>query len=448
MPKAILSVYDKTGLVEFARGLVELGWELIASGGTARLLPQNSLPVTEVADYTGSPEILGGRVKTLHPAIHGGLLARDREADRPGRAGRAGLGLYRPGGGQPVSLRSHHRQTRGHLGDAIENIDIGGVTLIRAAAKNFERVTLAVRPGGLPGRAGRTAGGRRPAGTAPRAGVQGFCRSPPITTPPFRAYLDRRRRPLTLTLYPVQRLRYGENPHQSAALYSYHARRRPVGRQGAAGQGAFLQQPAGPGCSLARSGQLRADRRSASSSTSRRAGSPRPARLEEAYRLALASDPVSAYGGVIASNRPLDGATAAAIKAAVRRVHHRPRLYGRKRWTILAAEEELRLVEMPDLEIEPDFELRSITRGVLQADRSTSATRRARSGRWSPPASRPTEEWQALRFAWKACQHVKSNAIVFAQGERHGGDWRRAAQPGGLRAHRRRSAPARRRAGR
>ncbi len=103
MPKAILSVYDKTGLVDFARGLRALGWTLLASGGTARLLRENDLPVTEVADYTGSPEILGGRVKTLHPAVHGGLLARPTEADRA-ELHRAGLGLYRPGGGQPVSL--------------------------------------------------------------------------------------------------------------------------------------------------------------------------------------------------------------------------------------------------------------------------------------------------------------------------------------------------------
>ncbi len=111
MPKALLSVYDKTGLVEFAGGLVNLGWELLASGGTAQLLAQNGLPVTEVADYTGSPEILGGRVKTLHPAIHGGLLARST-AGRSRPAANRWAGPDRPGGGQPVSLRGHHRHSR------------------------------------------------------------------------------------------------------------------------------------------------------------------------------------------------------------------------------------------------------------------------------------------------------------------------------------------------
>lgn len=145
MPQALLSVYNKVGLVEFARGLVDLGWRLLASGGTARLLRENGLPVTEVADYTGSPEILGGRVKTLHPAIHGGLLARPTEADHQEL-----LAL----GWDYIDLVAVNlypfEQTVARPGvtyaEAIENIDIGGVTLIRAAAKNHERVTLVCDP--------------------------------------------------------------------------------------------------------------------------------------------------------------------------------------------------------------------------------------------------------------------------------------------------------------
>lgn len=145
MPKAILSVHDKTGILEFASGLAALGWELLASGGTARLLRENGLPVTEVADYTQSPEILGGRVKTLHPAIHGGLLARPTEADHQQL-----LGL----GWDFIALVAVNlypfEQTIAKPGvtyaEVIENIDIGGVTLIRAAAKNHERVTLVCDP--------------------------------------------------------------------------------------------------------------------------------------------------------------------------------------------------------------------------------------------------------------------------------------------------------------
>lgn len=145
MPTAILSVHDKTGLVEFARGLANLGWRLLASGGTARLLRENSLTVTEVAEYTGSPEILGGRVKTLHPAIHGGLLARPTQADRQQllHLGWDYIDL--------VAVNLYPFETTIAKADVsyeevIENIDIGGVTLIRAAAKNHARVTLVCDP--------------------------------------------------------------------------------------------------------------------------------------------------------------------------------------------------------------------------------------------------------------------------------------------------------------
>ena len=145
MPKAILSVHDKTGLLEFARGLHALHWTLLASGGTAKLLRENQIPVTEVAEYTGSPEILGGRVKTLHPAIHGGLLARSSEQD---------LGELKKLGWDYIDLVACNlypfeatvAKPGVTLDEAIENIDIGGVTLIRAAAKNHERVTLLCDP--------------------------------------------------------------------------------------------------------------------------------------------------------------------------------------------------------------------------------------------------------------------------------------------------------------
>lgn len=145
MPTAILSVHDKTGIVEFARGLASLGWSLLASGGTARLLRENDIPVTEVADYTQSPEILGGRVKTLHPAIHGGLLARPTESDHSEllQLGWDYIDLV------AVNLYPFEATVaRPGVTDAeaIENIDIGGVTLIRAAAKNHARVTLVCDP--------------------------------------------------------------------------------------------------------------------------------------------------------------------------------------------------------------------------------------------------------------------------------------------------------------
>lgn len=145
MPTAILSVHNKTGIVEFAKSLADLGWTLLASGGTAKLLRDNGLPVTEVADYTKSPEILGGRVKTLHPAIHSGLLARPTDADHKQLLdlGWDYIDLV------VVNLYPFEQTVAKPdvtYADAIENIDIGGVTLIRAAAKNHERVTLVCDP--------------------------------------------------------------------------------------------------------------------------------------------------------------------------------------------------------------------------------------------------------------------------------------------------------------
>ena len=145
MPKAILSVHDKTGLVDFARGLADLGWTLLASGGTARVLHENGIEVTEVAEYTRSPEILGGRVKTLHPAVHGGLLARPTDEDHKqlldlgwDYIDLVAVNLY------PFEATIAKQGVS--YAEVIENIDIGGVTLIRAAAKNHERVTLVCDP--------------------------------------------------------------------------------------------------------------------------------------------------------------------------------------------------------------------------------------------------------------------------------------------------------------
>lgn len=173
MPKAILSVHDKTGLVDFARGLADLGWTLLASGGTAKLLRDYGLAVTEVADYTHSPEILGGRVKTLHPAIHGGLLARPTEADHQqlldlgwDYIDLVAVNLY------PFEATIAKPDVT--YADAIENIDIGGVTLIRAAAKNHERVTLVCDPADYASVLAELRSGGISAETRKRLAVKGF----------------------------------------------------------------------------------------------------------------------------------------------------------------------------------------------------------------------------------------------------------------------------------
>jgi phosphoribosylaminoimidazolecarboxamide formyltransferase/IMP cyclohydrolase len=418
MPRAILSVYDKNGLVAFASGLVELGWGLIASGGTARTLQQAGLAVTEVADYTGSPEVLGGRVKTLHPAIHAGLLARSTNEDREQLAQMgwelidlAAVNLYpfeetiaRPG----VSLE-----------EAIENIDIGGVALMRAAAKNFARVSLVCDPADYPAvldelRAGGISLERRRA-----LAVKGFQQTRRYDAA-ISAYLagseaeEGGAAPLHLDLYPVSSLRYGENPHQQATLYAYQPQAGPLG-------GSLLQ-----GKALSYNNLLDLDAAWRAAVSFERptvcivkhlspCGLASGESLAAAYPLALESDPISAFGGVIATNRPFDDETAHALGDLFVECIAAPGFEPAALQT-LGRRKNLRLVQMEALKIEPDFELRSVNAGVLRqsVDRGDPA-----GTEWRVVSQREPDEAEldALRFAWKACQHVKSNAIVFVRGE-------------------------------
>ena len=231
MPQAILSVYDKTGIVDFARGLRDLGWTLIASGGTANFLLNEGVNVTEVSDYTGSPELLDGRVKTLHPAIHGGILARNIDTDldelrerRWGMIGLVAVNLY--------PFEQHIAKAEGRSEDFVESIDIGGVALVRAAAKNFQRVTLVCDPDDYPSVLGELKQGGVSAGTRRRMSGKGFA----LTTRYDAAIADHiigsanhTLSPLHIKVYPVQELRYGENPHQAANLYAWERDGSPLG---------------------------------------------------------------------------------------------------------------------------------------------------------------------------------------------------------------------------
>jgi phosphoribosylaminoimidazolecarboxamide formyltransferase/IMP cyclohydrolase len=410
MPRAILSVHDKTGLAEFAAGLHALGWTLIASGGTARMLREQGLPVTDVAEYTGSPEILGGRVKTLHPAVHGGLLARPTVEDRDEllRLGWDYIDLV------AVNLYPFEETVAKpgvSLAEVIENIDIGGVTLIRAAAKNYERVSLLCDPADYAGVLAELQAGVISAETRRALALKGFASTAHYDSA-IATYLSGDGA-TTLNLYPVQSLRYGENPHQSALLYGYQPDQGPLG-------GKILQ-----GKELSYNNLLDLDaawRAAVCHEETAVAivkhlspcGIATADTLEAAYRKALASDPVSAYGGIVAANRVVDGATAEAIKDLFVECVIAPG-FSPEALTIFAAKKNLRLVQMPDLQVEPDYELRSITRGIL---RQSVDFGEPAGTEWKVVSKRqPTaEEWAALRFAMKACQHVKSNSIVFAQG--------------------------------
>jgi phosphoribosylaminoimidazolecarboxamide formyltransferase/IMP cyclohydrolase len=413
--KALLSVHDKTGLVALGRGLKALGAELIASGGTAKLLREHGLAVTEVADYTGSPEILGGRVKTLHPAIHGGILARLSEADQADLAAQAFdfidlvvVNLY------PFEATVARPDVT--LAEAIENIDIGGVALIRAAAKNHERVSVVCDPADYPAVLGELQAGGTAPDTRRRLALKGFAHT---------AHYDRAitnylaglkgPTPLTVTAYPVQTLRYGENPHQAATLYALNPGDGPLG-------GIVLQ---GKELSYNNLLDLDAAWRAALSYATPAicivkhlspCGIATAPSLRDAYLAAFASDTVSAFGGVIASNRPLDGATAEALGELFVECIAAPGFATEAR-AILAKKKNCRLVAMPgaDLDqLQPRYELRTLTSGFVRQDADFGDPAGTS---WKVTSRRqPTDgEWAALRFAWVACQHVKSNAIVFAR---------------------------------
>lgn len=416
MPTALLSVYDKAGLIEFASNLHNIGWQLLASGNTAKLLREHDLPVTEVADYTMSPEILGGRVKTLHPAIHGGLLARATENDHNellkfgwDYIDLVAVNLY--------PFEATITQPNSTFDDAIEQIDIGGVTLIRAAAKNHQRVTLVCDPSDYEKILAEIKNGGVSDTTRKQLAVKGF----QITTHYDAAishYLNnvgaQHAAPVSINLFPVQTLRYGENPHQSATLYSYTPNTGPLG-------GTLLQ-----GKELSYNNLLDLDAAwkvvvSYDKPTIcivkhlSPCGIASHDELSQAFQLALASDPISAFGGIIASNKEFDTDTASALDKLFVECIVAPKFSDAAK-QILSTRTNCRLLEIPNLKINPTYELRSINNGVLKQDLDLGDPNNTE---WKVVSEKQptTAELASLQFAWKACQHVRSNAIVLAQNE-------------------------------
>ncbi len=417
MPIVLLSVFDKRGLVELGRGLQELGWELLASGGTAKALANVGLPVIEVPEYTGSPEILGGRVKTLHPVIHGGILARETDSDaqdletiQAKPIDMVVVNLY------PFQETISRSGTR--LEEAIEQIDIGGVALLRAAAKNFSRVVvLSDIEDYSPVVSELQSKGSTSLETRARLARKAFTHTAAYDAA-ISAYLRGHGAAmsdnLNLELYPISQLRYGENPHQEATLFGYTPESSPLG-------GELLQ-----GKALSYNNLLDLDAAWRAAVSFERptvvivkhlspCGIASAGSLGEAFPLALASDPVSAFGGVIATNHPFDAEVSQALGDLFVECIAAPGFNSEAR-ELLSSRVSLRLLSLPDTKIQPGYELRSINRGMLRqsvdrGDPGETGWRVVTQRRPSP------EEWSGLRFAWRACQHVKSNAIVFAQGE-------------------------------
>lgn len=417
--RALISVTDKSGIVDFARGLAQLNIEIISTGGTSRALREAGLPVREVSEVTNFPEMLDGRLKTINPRIAGGILAIRGNA---GHMRSIAEHSIPPIDMVVVNLYAFEKvaaQKDAPLAELIENIDIGGPTLIRAAAKNYQDVAVVVAPDDyaaileeLHERAGELCEptlwrlARRAFATTANydraisntlAGLSGSAHSalPPVLDVRAPRSMD---------------LRYGENPHQAAALYST----RTGGIAGA-------EQLQGKELSynnlvdLDAAWQLIAEFDDAASAIIKHTnpcGCAEAASLSESYRKAFEADPVSAFGGVLAFNRPLDGETAREIAKTFIEAVAAPD-YSDEAREALAGKKNLRLLKVAPT---PSGELvvKSISGGYLA--QTADVHRLDRSQLQVKTKREPTdEEWRALEFGWKVCKHVKSNAIVYAR---------------------------------
>jgi phosphoribosylaminoimidazolecarboxamide formyltransferase/IMP cyclohydrolase len=430
--RALLSVSHKEGIVEFAKALHTLGVQLLSTGGTATLLQTAGIPVVAVSDYTGFPEILDGRVKTLHPRIHGGILAmREKPAHQ------VALATH---GIEPIDLVAVNLYpfaevvTRPKVSreEAIEHIDIGGPTLVRAAAKNFPSVVVVVDPADYAHvlsdihSTGAVSAERRWhlaqkafAHTAQYDAVIAAYLSQ--DQPPWqvdgRSDGDAFPETLTLTFAKVQELRYGENPHQAAAFYCDQLGRGLSLAQAQQLQGKALSYTnlldvnaalglvrefsAAPACCLIKH--------------TNPCGVGLGETLAEAFDRARSCDPVSAYGSIIGVNRPLDEVVVRAMKGLLVEAIIAPG-FTEEALSGLQRRENLRLIALPELAtLSPaPYEVRSIMGGLLLQARDAQS--------WDPAKlqvvskRQPTpEEWRGLEFAWQVSKHVKSNAIVLAR---------------------------------
>jgi phosphoribosylaminoimidazolecarboxamide formyltransferase/IMP cyclohydrolase len=422
--QALLSVSDKTGLVEFARGLAGFGVALISTGGTAKLLRDAGLKVTEVADHTGFPEMLDGRVKTLHPRVHGGILAR---RDAPGHVAalaQAGIptidlvvvNLY------PFSATVAKPGCT--LAEAIENIDIGGPAMVRSAAKNYEHVAVVTDPADYgPVLKEMAAGGALAAGTRFKLAQKAFSHTAQydgaisnyLTALETDGTRDRFPLRLNLQFERVQPMRYGENPHQEAAFYrdlqpapgSLGAYRQGQGKElsynniaDADAAWECVKSFNDPACVIVKHANP--------------CGVAVAASLAEAYRKAFATDPTSAFGGIIAFNRELDAPTAQTVAQQFVEVVIAPAVT-REAAQVLAGKSNVRVLEVPLAAGANAYDFKRVGGGLLVQTPDTAAVSAA--GLKIVTRVKPTEAQIAdLLFAWRVARFVKSNAIVFCGG--------------------------------
>jgi phosphoribosylaminoimidazolecarboxamide formyltransferase/IMP cyclohydrolase len=426
--RALISVYDKTGVVEFARELASLGIEIVSTGGTAKLLRDSGIAVRDISDLTGWPEMLGGRVKTLHPKVHGGILFQRGKLEDRKQATEHGIvpidlvvvNLY------PFSTTAAKPGVTAE--EMIENIDIGGPAMVRSAAKNFQSVgvvTDAADYGAIAGElrehkelslATRLALARKAYARTARYDGEIASELERLSANGTVSIGTREKLPerIHIALERRQAMRYGENPHQAAALYS------PAGEVPSGLAGATQLQ----GKELSYNNLVDLDAAAALVAEFRRSavaiikhnnpcGVAEQESLVDAYQKALACDPISAFGGVLAFNRPLDAATAEKVAKLFVECIVAPG-YDQRARDIFAAKKNLRLLEMPVLALPEGLVLKPISGGVLVQEPDVHELEEAELRVATQRA--PTDaERRALLFGWKVAKHVKSNAIVFAR---------------------------------
>lgn len=422
MPRALISVTDKTGVAEFASGLAQRGFDLVSTGGTARLLREAGLAVTEVAEITQFPEMLDGRVKTLHPKVHGGLLGDVRLDSHKSQMADAGI--------EPISILAVNlyrfeetSRTNPTIEDAIESIDIGGPAMIRAAAKNWANVAVIVEPEDydrvLKAIDEDNLGDLRLGLSAKAYRHTGFYDSMISRWLSDAAGEEASTEKLTLGLRRVQSLRYGENPHQEAAVY-----------EDPLTEGGLLRAKQHGGKELSYNNLLDADaawelvcdlpeRACAIIKHTNPCGAAWSGTAADNYRLARSSDPISAFGGIAAFHGEVDAAAAEAMTEkgnfleVIIAASYTPEaleiITGRSGWG-----QNVRVLEAPISGNASYLSVRSIRGGALV---QYSDEDPGNDWEWATEA-KPTEaQEQALRRAWQIIPHVKSNAILVANAE-------------------------------
>jgi phosphoribosylaminoimidazolecarboxamide formyltransferase / IMP cyclohydrolase len=418
--RALLSVSDKRGIATFARALVTMGWEVVSTGGTAEALRKEGIPVISIDQVTGFPEMMDGRVKTLHPKVHGGLLARrDHPADVAAMAAHGivpidlvAVNLYpfRETVAKPETTFAH----------AIENIDIGGPSMLRSAAKNHADVIVVVDPADYTGVIAGLTGGGISAEERRRLATKVFAHTSAYDAAILNYLAAQAGEPLpasvALVLERQQALRYGENPHQRAALYATDERGIRDLKQLHGKELSFnnlLDVDAAVTAVLPWSDQTAC----AIIKHTTPCGIALGANPAEAYAQALATDKTSAFGSVIAFNTEVDRAAAEAMRELFVEVVVAP-AFAADALTVFREKKNLRVVTLPRPQSAPSWDWKRIRGGFLLQDRFQAGGPEAER-EWKVVTKRtPTSlEWGDLRFAWAAVGIVKSNAILLARGQ-------------------------------